>query len=202
MRRSGALNTPTSSTIMRSTVTTRCDSLKSIVFAAYVLSLTTCALRESRRLSTTPEPPGAYCQMALAALKETIKSSDAQPYGLEEACVRNRATFSGHVFVDARFGHNWERVPERQCQEGPYVIRFDFDEYQKSPAPEVVLLLFESDTPTGRSFSVAMEEPNWPSKKPGVVALSACGSAFGIVRRAHGVWTATVQPPPRGADEL
>jgi hypothetical protein len=145
---------------------------------------------------------GMYCQMALAALKETIKPFDAQPYGLEKACVYSRAMYSGKVFVDARFDHHWGRVPESDCTQEDYVIRFDFDHYQRSPSAEVVLLLVDSETAAGRSFNATMEEPNWPSKKPGLRALSACGSAFGTLRRSGSRWTATVEDPPREPDEL
>ena len=176
--------------------------MRSATIAIAALAVATCTQPALKREPPPLMGPNMYCQMAVAALEETVKPYDAQPYGLEEACVRNRAMFSGRIFVDARFGHKWERVPARQCTEGPYVIRFDFENYEKSPAPEVVLVLFESETPIGRSFSAVMEEPNWPSKKPGLVALSACGSAFGNVRKAGAVWTATVEPPPRAPDEL
>jgi len=140
--------------------------------------------------------------MAVAALKETVKTYDAQPYGLEQACVQERAMSSGRIFVDARFGHNWTRVPERECLQDGYVIRFDFDNYERSPSPEVVLLLVDSETPTGWPFNATMEEANWPSKPPGVRALSACGSAFGSLRRTGNVWTATVGRPPKVEGEL
>ena len=166
------------------------------------LAITACVHNRPARKAESVPATGTYCQMALAVLQETIRPFDAQPYGLERACVHNRATYSGRVFVDARFDHHWTRVPEGDCTHGDYVIRFDFDHYQQSPSAEVVLLLVDSETPAGRSFNVTMEEPNWPSKKPGLQALSACGSAFGTLRRSGSNWTATVESPPREPDEL
>ncbi len=82
------------------------------------------------------------------------------------------------------------------------MIRFDFDHHKKSPSDEVVLLLVDSETGGARSFNATLEQSNWPTKKHGVRALSACGSAFGTLRRTRYTWVATVEAPPRQADEL
>jgi hypothetical protein len=144
----------------------------------------------------------SHCAVPLAALRETIKPYDNQPDGLEDACVRRRAAFQDRVYVDARFGRQWEKVPIRSCEVDGYVIRFDFDRYEPSPTGEVVLLLFESQEGETRQFSAAMEESTWPKKKTGKLALSACGSASASVQRSTAGWTARVLPPPSAPDEL
>lgn len=176
--------------------------MRSLPTAMAVLAVTACTHNGPRSRQVSEPSPGVYCKMAFAALRETIKPYDAQPFGLEKACVYNRAMFAGKIFVDARFDHTWVRVPEPDCSEGDYVIRFGFDHYQQSPSEEVVLLLVDSETAAGRSFNATMEQSNWPSKKSGLRALSACGSAFGTLRKTGNTWTATVESPPRQADEL
>lgn len=43
-------------------------------------------------------------------------------------------------------------------------------------------------------------EPRWMLRRPEVLAVSPCGSAFGTVRRDAAGWVARVAPPPRSAD--
>jgi hypothetical protein len=145
-----------------------------------------------------------YCEMAVVALAETIKSNREQPYGLEDACVNEVARVSGKVYVDARFmeGTALATVPVRSCVRRNYVVRFDHKAFERSPAPGVVLLLVSTPTAKGREFNAVVEDPNWPAKRPGTFALSQCGSAFGILRGSGTRWTAQIVPPPRHPGDL
>jgi len=142
--------------------------------------------------------------MAFVALAETIKSNREQPYGLEAACVREMAAASGKVYVDARFmeGSDLAKVPERSCVRENYVIRFDPQHFEPSPAAGVVLLLVSAPTSKGREFNAVVEQPNWPAKRPGTFATSQCGSAFGMLTGSDRHWAAQIVPPPRGPDDL
>jgi hypothetical protein len=142
-------------------------------------------------------PPVDYCQMAATVLHEVVRSYERQPFGLEDACVKKRAAQAGKIYADARFTdrEGLAVVPHRSCTVRDYVIRFDHQHYEASPTPEVVLLLFSPETARGREFNARMETADWPSKRPGVMAMSQCGSAFGVLRREANGWTARVTPP-------
>jgi hypothetical protein len=148
--------------------------------------------------------PVDYCQMATVALRETVKSNDEQPYGIEDVCVHRLAAASGKIYVDARFmgSRDLETVPVRSCTREKYVIRFDYRNFERSPSEGVVLLMVSAETASGRTFNAVVEESDWPSKRPRAMALSPCGSAFGVLRRSQNVWTAIVVPPPRAPDAL
>ena len=155
----------------------------------------------------TKGPPGAgpdYCSMAAVALTETIKSNREQPYGLEAACVDEMAAAAGKIYVDARFIEipDGGTVVTPSCVRKKYVIRFDPSHFEPSPAPGVVLLLVSAPTPNGREFNARMETPNWPAKPPGTVAMSQCGSAFGVLTESGSSWKAQINPPARGPDDL
>lgn len=174
------------------------------ILAGFVLGAVSCShARLMGRTETGMSPPD-YCAMAGVALAETIKSNRQQPYGLEDACVNHLAMSAGKVYVDARFmeGRELAVVPVRSCVRQNYVIRFDYKAFERSPTPGVVLLLVSTATTQGREFNAVLEESNWPAKRPGVFALSPCGSAFGVLRGAGARWTAQIVPPPREADDL
>ena len=145
-----------------------------------------------------------YCAMAVAALSETVKSNQEQPYGLEAACVDEMAARAGKIYVDARFDEASDvgAVPIPNCARKNYIVRFDPNHFEPSPATGVVLLLVSEPTPEGREFNARMEEPSWPAKPPGTVALSQCGSAFGVLTGSGSHWTARISPPVRGPDDL
>ncbi len=60
--------------------------MKSLAAVMAALSVGAC-VHSGPRDQQREMPPGPYCQMALAALRETIRPYDAQPFGLEKACV-------------------------------------------------------------------------------------------------------------------
>jgi len=149
-------------------------------------------------------PAKDYCGMALSALHATIASNDAEPNGLEDACVRHRAFASGYIFVDARVSEREGEapLPAPSCVADGFRIRFDPAEFEKAPTDGVVLLLIWRSKEGAMEFNALVERPDWPSNKPGVFGLSPCGSAFGTIRRLPTGWTATVVEPPRVPGEL
>lgn len=145
-----------------------------------------------------------YCGMALSALRTTVASNDAQPYGLEDVCVRRLASTGGAIFVDARVSERAGGPPIAAlgCTSDGFRIRFDPARFEKAPTDGVVLLVI-SRTPDGAmGFNAVVENADWPSKRPGGMSLSPCGSAFGTIRRTSAGWEATVVPPPRSPDAL
>lgn len=160
------------------------------------------------RLPASPRPSvqasSEYCQMALAALAVTVKKFEEQPLGLEVRCVERVATSAGKIYVDARFtkGDQLELVPEPSCTTDRYVIRFDPKAFVPSPTEEVVLLGLWTQPPTGWEFNAVVESPNWPSRRPGTMSLSQCGSAFGVLSHSSNGWGATIVTPPRSPDAL
>lgn len=143
------------------------------------------------------------CAMAAATLRETIKPNAAQPFGLEEACVRRLASIEGRIYVDARIeGQDRLSGGAATCLQAPYEIRFDAEHFSPSPAQGVVLLMVSADQGGARKFNAIVEEPNWPARRPEVLAVSPCGSAFGVIRPSGPGWTVAVVPPPRSADAL
>jgi hypothetical protein len=149
-------------------------------------------------------PPSGndFCYMAAAALHQVVRSHEKQPFGLEEACVKTRATRGEKIYVDARFSgaNGFITIPQRSCTAGRYVIRFDHRQFEPSPSSEVVLLLVSEETANGRPFNARMETSDWPKKPPGTMALSQCGSAFGTLRRFGSGWTATISAPSGAAN--
>jgi hypothetical protein len=144
-----------------------------------------------------------YCEMAAVVLGETVKSNADQPYGLEDVCVHRLASLSGRTYVDVRFGDGPPpSTATTACVRDPYAIRFDVQGFQQSPAQGVVLLMISAEKNGARDFSAIVEEPNWPARRPEVLAMSPCGSAFGSVRLQASGWSAHVVPPPRSPDAL
>jgi hypothetical protein len=176
-----------------------------VTFRSIAFGFGLAACSASRTPRTTPLT-AQYCEMALAVLHAVVRSHGEQPLGLEAACVKARAVAAGKVYVDARFsdGHDLEAVPERSCTRDDFVIRFDYQNFERSPSAEVVLLLVDAPTPGGRAFHVQMEEADWPVKKAksGMVALSQCRSAVGLLQPSGKRWTALVTAPPRDPDSL
>lgn len=152
--------------------------------------------------SSAPDPN--YCEMALSALRATIASNQAQPYGLEDVCVRRLASTEGTIFVDARVWESERSTPVATptCVGGGFRVRFDSAHFEKAPTDGVVLLLMKGPTTGPLEFSAVVEQPDWPSKRPGVFGLSPCGSAFGTIRHSPTGWTAAVVDPPRQPGEL
>jgi hypothetical protein len=142
--------------------------------------------------------------MALAALAATIKKFEEQPLGLEQRCVERVATSGGKIYVDARFteGEQLAAVPESSCTSDRYVVRFDPKAFVPSPSEEVVLLALWTHPPAGWEFNAVVESPNWPSRRPAVMSLSQCGSAFGVLNQSSNGWAATIVMPPRSPDAL
>lgn len=155
-----------------------------------------------------PPPPAqvssVYCQMALAALAASVKKFEEQPLGLEQRCVERVATSGGKIYVDARFteGEQLASVPQPGCTTDRYVIRFDPKAFVPSPSEEVVLLALWTHPPTGWEFNAVVESPNWPSRRPAIMSLSQCGSAFGVLNHSSSGWAATIVMPPRSPDAL
>lgn len=180
--------------------------LQALAFAFLVVEVaSSCSPRGRPPVRTNAEPGSVdYCQMAVAALRETVRNNDEQPYGIEDVCVNRLASASGKIQVDARFmgKKDLETVPQRSCTAENYFIRFDFKNFERSPSEGVVLLMVSAEAPSGRKFSATVEESNWPTKRPGMFAISPCGSAFGVLRRSQNAWGATVVPPPRSPDAL
>jgi hypothetical protein len=148
--------------------------------------------------------PGEHCQMALVALDAVIKHYSDQPLGLEKTCVDDGAVFNGKVYVDARFTKNreLELVSEPSCTSERYVVRFDHQSFAPSPSKDVVVLILSTNSPPTWRFSAVTEVPDWPKRRPGIVTLSSCGSAFGVLRQVKDRWEATVVPPPRSPEAL
>jgi len=142
--------------------------------------------------------------MAISALRATVASNDAQPYGLEDVCVRRLASGSGYIFVDARVSERTGEAPVAapQCSSDGFRIRFDPGHFEKAPTDGVVVLLMWRSAEGTMQFNATIQKPDWPSNKPGVIGLSPCGSAFGTVRRSPTNWTATVVEPPPVPGEL
>jgi hypothetical protein len=145
-----------------------------------------------------------YCDMAAAALRATVKTFKEQPLGLERACVEARALTNRQIYVDASFsqGSHVEADAEPNCVRDNYVIRFTSTNSDPWPPSEVILLIVAGDGSHDRTFNARMEAADWPTRKPGVVGLSQCGSAYGVLHRSADAWVATIQPPPRSADAL
>jgi len=142
--------------------------------------------------------------MARSVLRATVASNDAQPYGLEDVCVRRLASESGYIFVDARVSEREGETPVAapQCSGDGFRIRFDPAHFERAPTEGVVLLLIWQSAEGTMEFNATIQRPDWPSNKPGVFGLSPCGSAFGTIRRSPTGWTATVVDPPRVPGEL
>jgi hypothetical protein len=139
-----------------------------------------------------------YCRMAAAILDEVVKTADEQPFGLERACVEDRAESGAHIYVDARFNRKVDHaaVATPDCASGKFLIRFNRDSFVSAPSPGVVLLLvYDGEKGSGIEFSARTENSDWPKNKPGVMSLSACGSAFGVLSEQGNRWRATVTSP-------
>lgn len=145
-----------------------------------------------------------YCDMTLAALRATVTSNDVQPYGLEEVCVRRLASSSGYIFVDARVSERPGDPPiaAPACSRAGFRIRFDSPHFEKAPTDGVVLLVASRTSGGEMEFNAVVEQPDWPAKRPGVIGLSPCGSAFGTIQHAPTGWVATVVQPPQSPDAL
>jgi len=118
-----------------------------------------------------------YCDMALSALRATVASNDAQPFGLEDVCVRRLASAGGFTFVDARVSERPGASPvgASSCTADGYRVRFDPAYFEKAPTEGVVLLMV-SRRPDGlMDFNAVVDQPDWPSKRPGVIGISPCG---------------------------
>jgi hypothetical protein len=147
---------------------------------------------------------GDYCDMAAAALRATVKTFKEQPLGLESACVEGRALMNKHIYVDASFsqGSHVEAAAEPNCVRDNYVIRFTSTNPDPWPPSEVILLIVSGDGTHDRTFNARMEAADWPTRKPGILGLSQCGSAYGVLHRSVSGWVGTIQRPPRSADAL
>ena len=97
-----------------------------------------------------------------------------------------------------------ERVADKSCTTGEFVVRFDSGRNPQSPAPGVVFLSVDEPMPTGRPFFVTVEESRWAKRPSNVLAMPPCDPAFGILngRTESAGWTAKVVPPPCGPDDL
>jgi len=142
--------------------------------------------------------------MALSVLRATVASNDVQPYGLEDVCVRRLSSAAGHIFVDARVSEQPGASPAAapDCFRDSFRIRFDPGHFEKAPTDGVVLLLISRSANGAMEFNAVVEQPDWPSKRPGVIGLSPCGSAFGTLHYSTSGWAATVVAPPRSPDAL
>jgi hypothetical protein len=136
--------------------------------------------------------------MAAAILGEVVKTNDEQPFGLERACVEDRAAARGQIYVDARFNRRVDdtAVAQPDCPSGKFLIRFNRDNFVSAPSPGVVLLLvYDGEKGSGMEFNARTENSDWPKNKPGVMSLPACGSAFGVLSKEGSTWKARVTSP-------
>jgi hypothetical protein len=171
--------------------------LRRAATTALLVAMSACRFPSPIAKPTQPAPGEEYCQMAAAILQGTVKSHSELPSGLERACVEGRAKVGSAIYVDARFSRKVDPdvVDRSECVAGPYRIRFNWKRFVPAPSPEVVLLLvYDADSGSGTEFNVRMERPTWPENRPGVMALSQCGSVFGRLDRVGEQWTANPAP--------
>src|SRR4051812_26237759 len=127
--------------------------LRSLLWVPIVVG--SCAHRHGGKDDRGPPVASDYCEMSAMVLHAAIKPSIQEPNALDAGCVREYASVGQQVYVDARFtkGGALERVPQKSCTKGEFVIRFDSDNNPQSPAPGVVFLSVDEPTPSGRPFS-------------------------------------------------
>lgn len=133
-----------------------------------------------------------------------MRSYADEPLGLEHACVLKRAVASGKVHVDARFtrADQLEAVEIGSCSYDEFVVRFDWKNFTPAPSANVLLLLLLRHDDDHYGFNAVIEEPRWPAKRPGMMAISPCGSAFGRVYREPTGWRAVLTRPPQRGNSL
>lgn len=177
---------------------------QSLCLTSVALALASCAHphggQPQPRRPDTPD----YCQISATAIRAVIKPQAQEPNALDAGCVREYASVGGQIYVDARFtkAGALERVPQSSCTAGEFLIRFDSEHNPQSPAPGVVFLSVDEPTPTGRPFSVTVEESRWAKRPSNVLAMPLCDPAFGILSGGESGWIAKLVPPPRGPDDL
>jgi len=179
---------------------------QSLCLTSVALALASCAHPHGgQRQPSGPDRPD-YCQISATALRAAIKPQAQESNALDARCVREYASVGAQIYVDARFtkGGALERVPQSSCTAGEFLIRFDSEHNSQSPAPGVVFLSVDEPTPTGRPFSVTVEESRWAKRPSNVLAMPPCDPAFGILSGsgAKSGWAARLVPPPRGPDDL
>lgn len=138
-----------------------------------------------------------YCDMAETALDVAIKPGNEQPDGLEASCVRELETEASHVFVDARFmrdDRSTQAIPDRSCVRGKYVMHFDAQNFDQSAGAHLLFLRVGPETDGGRPFELALKRSDWMDRPSDEVAVPACPTAHGLLRRSTGGWTALVTP--------
>lgn len=136
-----------------------------------------------------------HCDISIAALRAVVRPSQEQRFGLDKACVDKHAALAGKVYVDARFWQQerLEEVSEPSCQRDQYVIRFDWQAFEPSPAEEdVVVLSFWYRSPDLLEFKAAIEDRFWPRDLPQIEPLGHCHEAWGAARRASTGWRGLV----------
>ena len=145
-----------------------------------------------------------FCRIAVAALDVSIQPYREGSLAMESACVADYASRDGKIYVDARFtaGNALEGTTTPTCATDRYVVRFDPEHFDPSPAGGVVLLLFKRHADGSLDFGVSIERSDWPRHQPDTMTLSPCYSSFGLVRATPSGWKAEVLPPPHSPDAL
>lgn len=145
-----------------------------------------------------------FCAIAAAALDVSIRPFTEGSLAMDSQCVMDYTSRNRRIYVDARFtaGDHLEGTTTPICVTDRYVVRFDPEHFEPSPAGGVLLLLFGRTADGTRDFGVSVERPDWPQHRPGNLALSPCESSFGVVRQTPSGWKAEVLPPPHSPDAL
>jgi hypothetical protein len=148
---------------------------------------------ESRMLT-----PTGHCDIAIAALHAVVRPAREERFGLDRACVEKSATLGRKIYVDARFWHQerLEEVAAPTCEREGYVIRFDWKNFEPSPAEVgvVVLSLWYRD-PALWEFTAAVKDRMWPRDLPEMEERGLCRVAWGAVSRGPSDWQGLVIQP-------
>jgi hypothetical protein len=110
---------------------------------------------------------------------------------LDKACVEKSAGLGGKIYVDARFWHQevLEEVSAPACERENYVIRFDWRNFEPSPAEiGVVVLSHWYRKPDLLEVRAAVKERMWPRELPEMEPPGLCRLAWGAVRRGPAGW--------------
>jgi hypothetical protein len=126
------------------------------------------------------EPLSIIVGWLLRFSMRVVKTADEQPFGLERACVEDRAESGAHIYVDATFNRKVDdaAVAPSDCVSGKFLITVN-----------------DGEKGSGIEFTARTENSDWSKNKPGVMSLSACGSAFGVLSEQGNRWRARVTSP-------